>query len=286
MKGSLAAMVIAMERFIQRNPAHRGSIALLLTSDEEGTGENGTRRVMQWLKERQVVMDWCLLGEPSSVETVGDQIRIGRRGSLTGRLRVNGKQGHVAYPSKVENPIHCAGAALVELVRTHWDNGNSDYPPTSFQIVDIHAGDGVDNITPATLRATFNFRFCTESSVDSLCAGVSAILLEHGLDYELDWHLSGEPFLSEAGELRKAVSCAIADNTGLKTAFSTGGGTSDGRFIAPAGVEVIELGPVNATIHQVDECVAISELETLCRIYQAVLERLLSPHPAAATPSA
>ncbi len=279
MKGSLAAMVTALERLLERRPDLPGSIALLLTSDEEGPAVDGTVRVVEWLTEQGERIDWCLVGEPSSHARLGDRIRIGRRGSLSGNLRVLGRQGHVAYPDLAENPIHRALPALNELVSVTWDTGNAHFPPTSFQISNLQAGTGATNVIPGHCDVAFNFRFGTESSPESLQARVTSILDRHGLRYRIDWTLSGMPFLtSTRGPLVRTVQAAIRELTGIETELSTGGGTSDGRFIAPMGAEVIELGPVNATIHQIDECVRIDELERLSALYERIVEKLMTEH--------
>lgn len=275
MKGSLAAIVTAIERFLEDDAKFEGTLSLLLTSDEEGAATHGTAKVIDALRARGQAITWCLVGEPSSQSTLGDVIRNGRRGSLNGRLLVKGIQGHVAYPDAAANPIHLAAPALVELSRTVWDEGNEFYPPTSFQISNIASGAGAENMIPAILEARFNFRFCTESSADELQRRTLAILDAHGLDYALEWRLSGEAFLTAPGELLAAVSAAIRDVLGVDPRTSTGGGTSDGRFIAPTGAELVEFGPVNATIHKVDECIAQDDLDRLSTTYEAVLTRLL-----------
>lgn len=275
MKGSIAAMTIAVERFVTEHPDHKGSIAFLLTSDEEGPAISGTGKVVEYLQQQNITMDWCIVGEPSSQTAVGDQIRIGRRGSLTGRLTIIGTQGHVAYPERANNPIHRASAAINQLCSMQWDDGNPAYPPTSFQISDIHAGIGVGNVIPGRMELVFNFRHGTESTEHSLHEQVVAILRQHKLDFDLEWTISAQPFLTKPGKLIHAVCSAIDSVTGLEPIQSTGGGTSDGRFIAPGGTEVVELGPVNATIHQTDECVGIDELRLLARIYQTILYNLL-----------
>lgn len=277
MKGSIAAFVTACERFVAAHPKHRGSIALLLTSDEEGPAINGTRRVIETLNARGECIDWCLVGEPSSTKEVGDIVKNGRRGSLSGKLHVRGKQGHVAYPHLARNPIHLALPALEELAAKLWDEGNDHFPPTTFQISNIAAGTGAGNVIPGELEVDFNFRFSTETTADALRQCVAGILEHHALNYRIDWALSGEPFLTPAGDLVEAVKQAINDTTGLETQLSTSGGTSDGRFIAPTGAQVIELGPVNASIHQIDEHVRATDLDTLSSIYEAVLRRLLLP---------
>ncbi|HEV2622683.1 MAG TPA: succinyl-diaminopimelate desuccinylase [Frateuria sp.] len=277
MKGSVAAMVVALERFVAAHPRHRGRVALLLTSDEEGPANlDGVRRVAEAFRARGERLDWCVVGEPSSKERLGDLVRVGRRGSLSGTLVVRGVQGHVAYPEKASNPIHAFAPALAELAATRWDEGNADFPPTSFQVSNLNAGTGATNVIPGTLAAQINFRYSTASTAADLRARAEAILDRHGLDWQLDWNLSGEPFLSRAGgRLRETVRALCLDLCGVEPEQSTGGGTSDGRFIAPLGAEVVELGPVNATIHKVDECVAVEELERLPGLYQAICERLL-----------
>lgn len=276
MKGSLAAMVVAVENFVAACPDHRGSIAFLITSDEEGPATEGTVKVVETLVERGEQVDWCIVGEPSSTELVGDVVKNGRRGSLNARLLVRGKQGHVAYPHLARNPIHLAAPALAELAAETWDQGNAFFPPTSFQISNIHAGTGATNVVPGQLEALINFRFSTESTVEGLQQRVCDLLDRHGLDYELEWTLSGLPFLTEPGELLDGVAAAIRQVTGRDTQPSTSGGTSDGRFIATMGTQVVELGPVNATIHQLNEHISVADLETLKAIYQATLQRLLT----------
>jgi succinyl-diaminopimelate desuccinylase len=276
MKSSIAAMVTACERFVAAHRTHRGSIAFLITSDEEGPSIDGTVKVVEHLEARNEKIDWCLVGEPSSRERTGDIIKNGRRGSLNGKLCIHGKQGHVAYPGLADNPIHLAAPALAELAALDWDGGNDHFPPTSFQISNIHAGDGTVNVIPGTLDVLFNLRFSTESSVESIRTRTHAILDRHGLDYTLDWKLSGQPFLTPAGELVDAATAAIRKVTGIRTELSTSGGTSDGRFIAPTGAQVVELGPVNATIHQVNECIRVSEIDDLSVIYEEILKHLLS----------
>lgn len=275
MKGSLAAMLVAVERFVEANPDHRGSIAFLITSDEEGPALDGTVRVVETLRQRGEGIDWCIVGEPSSTDRLGDVVKNGRRGSLNGRLLVRGKQGHVAYPQLARNPIHLAAPALAELAAEQWDNGNAFFPPTSFQISNIHSGTGVTNVIPGELEALINFRFSTESTVEGLQARVHQLLYRHGLDYQVDWTVSGLPFLTEPGALLDAVAAAILEITGEPTTPSTSGGTSDGRFIATLGTQVVELGPRNATIHQVNECISASDLDGLTDIYQRTLEKLL-----------
>ncbi|MND35217.1 Succinyl-diaminopimelate desuccinylase [compost metagenome] len=276
MKGSLASMVIASERFVQDYPDHRGKVAFLITSDEEGPAHHGTKAVVERLKARNERLDWCIVGEPSSTTLLGDVVKNGRRGSLGAKMTVRGKQGHVAYPHLARNPIHLAAPALAELAAEHWDEGNAFFPPTSFQISNLNSGTGATNVVPGDLTALFNFRFSTESTVEGLQARVSAILDKHELDWSIDWALSGLPFLTEPGELLSAVSASIKGVTGRDTQPSTSGGTSDGRFIATMGTQVVELGPVNATIHQVDERILASDLDLLTEIYYQTLVRLLA----------
>jgi succinyl-diaminopimelate desuccinylase len=275
MKGSLAAMIIATERFVEKHPDHKGSIAYLITSDEEGPFINGTTKVVDTLEARNEKMDYCLVGEPSSTDSVGDIVKNGRRGSLTGDLIVHGVQGHVAYPHLAKNPVHLASAALAELSAAHWDNGNEFFPPTSFQISNIHAGTGAGNVIPGHLDVCFNFRFSTEVTDQELIARTKAILDKHGLDYDIKWTFNGQPFLTASGELVEATQKAIKAVTGKDTQLSTAGGTSDGRFIAPTGAQVVELGPVNATIHKVNECVRMQDLDKLTDMYEGILENLL-----------
>ena len=276
MKSSIAAMVTACERFIGSHAGHPGSIAFLLTSDEEGPSVDGTVKVIEHLKTRGEQIDWCLVGEPTSREHTGDVIKNGRRGSLNGVLRVYGQQGHVAYPQLADNPVHRAAPALAELVAAEWDAGNAHFPPTTFQISNINAGTGAENVIPGELHILFNLRFSTESSPASIQSRVLAILDRHGLDYRIDWKISGLPFITPAGELVDAARRAIHSITGQETELSTSGGTSDGRFIAPAGAQVVELGPPNATIHKTNECVNLAELDTLSSIYERILELLLA----------
>lgn len=276
MKGSLAAMVTATERFVAKHPDHRGSIAFLITSDEEGPAADGTVRVIEALETRGEKIDWCLVGEPSSNRKLGDVVKNGRRGSLGCILTVIGRQGHVAYPHLADNPVHRAAPALAELASVEWDQGNTFFPPTTFQISNINAGTGATNVIPGHCEVVFNFRFSTESSQVLLEKRVHEILDRHGLDYRIDWHLSGLPFLTEPGELVSAAQQAVRRVAGFDTKLSTAGGTSDGRFIAPTGAQVLELGPLNATIHQVDECIAVDDLDRLSDIYQRILENLLA----------
>ena len=276
MKGSVAAMVVALEQFVAAHPRHRGRVGLLLTSDEEGVAIDGLRKVADRFREVGEKIDWCVVGEPSAREKLGDLIRVGRRGSLSATLSVRGVQGHVAYPEKALNPIHAFAPALAELAAEHWDEGNADFPPTSMQVSNLNAGTGANNVIPGALTALFNFRYSTASRADDLRARSEAILRRHGVDFHIDWHLSGEPFLTPPGGLlRDTVVAVCRDLCGIDPEQSTGGGTSDGRFIAPLGAEVVELGPVNATIHKTDECVALDELERLPSLYIAVCERLL-----------
>lgn len=275
MKGSLAAMIIATERFVAKHPDHNGSIAYLITSDEEGPFINGTTRVIDTLEARNEKITWSLVGEPSSTHKLGDVVKNGRRGSLTGNLTVNGIQGHVAYPHLADNPIHKASPALAELAQMHWDNGNEFFPPTSFQIANINGGTGASNVIPGDLKVMFNFRYSTEVTAEELITRVVNILDAHGLDYDIDWVFNGLPFLTGDGPLLDATRDAIREVTGYDTDPQTSGGTSDGRFIAPTGAQVIELGPVNATIHKVNECVKVSDLEVLANCYERILEKLL-----------
>jgi succinyl-diaminopimelate desuccinylase len=280
MKGSLAAMITATEGFLAVHPDHAGSIAFLITSDEEGPSVDGTRKVMEALTARSEHIDYAVVGEPSSKERLGDVVKHGRRGSLTGTLRVQGKQGHVAYPQLADNPIHRAAPALAALAAEQWDEGNEHFPPTSLQISNVNAGTGADNVIPDALAAVFNLRFSTEQTPEAIQQRVQEILDAHdltvGRNCALDWHLSGLPFLTPAGELLEAGRDAIEAVTGITTQPSTTGGTSDGRFIAPTGTQVLEIGPVNATIHKVNECVAVAELDQLAAIYAEMLRRLLT----------
>ena len=276
MKGSLAAMVVAVEQFIAENPNHSGRIAFLITSDEEGIAANGTVKVVEWLNQQQIIPDYCLVGEPSSSTQCGDTIKNGRRGSLGCEMRILGQQGHVAYPQLASNPIHTAAPALAELSSHEWDRGNDFFPATSFQISNINAGTGATNVIPGELSVIFNFRFSTEVTDQQLRQRTEQILDKYQLDYELNWHLSGQPFLTAEGELVDAAVKAVKEVTGLDTELSTAGGTSDGRFIAPMGTQVVELGPVNATIHQIDECASVDDLNQLCDIYQSLLKHLFT----------
>lgn len=276
MKGGVAAMVVALERFVTAHPGHRGSVALLLTSDEEGAALDGTRRVMDHLTANNVHIDWCLVGEPSSIERLGDVIKVGRRGSITGRLTVEGIQGHVAYPAQADNPIHRSAPALAELCAIEWDQGNEQFPPTSFQISNIHAGAGVDNVIPGHLEVLFNFRFSTCLTPVQIQARVEEVLARHGLRFHVDWQAPNLPFLTTGGALLQAVQDTVQEVARFSPACLTTGGTSDGRFVAPTGAEVVELGPCNRTIHKVDECVGVAELESLTTMYEKILQRLLA----------
>lgn len=276
MKGSLAAMVVAVERFVAENPNHSGQIAFLITSDEEGVAINGTVKVVEWLKEQNKLPEWCLVGEPSSTAKCGDVIKNGRRGSLGCTLTVKGHQGHVAYPHLADNPVHRAAPVLAELAAEEWDQGNAFFPATSFQISNIKGGTGATNVIPGELEVIFNFRFSTELSEQQLIERTEQILDKHGLDYKANWNLSGLPFLTAEGDLVSATVASICEVTGLQPELSTAGGTSDGRFIAPHGVQVIELGPVNATIHKIDENISVDDLNTLTDIYQTLLNKLLA----------
>lgn len=276
MKGSLAAMICATESFLAKNPEPRGRIGFLITSDEEGPAVHGTRQVMQWLHDTARRMDWCLIGEPSSGETLGDVIKNGRRGSLNGWLKLQGRQGHVAYPQKALNPVHLALQALNELVNTEWDPGNEFFPATSFQISNVRAGTGATNVIPGELEVVFNFRFSTQTTAEELQHQVETLFTSHGLDFAIDWQLSGNPFITEPCELTAAVSDAINNICGIQAQLSTTGGTSDGRFIAPYGIPVVEFGPLNDTIHKVDEKVALQDLIDLTTIYEEVLRKLIA----------
>lgn len=275
MKGSLAAMTTACERFIKQHPDHKGRIGFLITSDEEGPAVNGTVKVVEWLQNQDEAIDWCVIGEPSSNKTTGDTIKNGRRGSLGCELIVKGVQGHVAYPQLAENPIHITTPALTELTSTIWDHGNEFFPATSFQISNINGGTGATNVIPGELKVVFNFRFSTEVTEQQLRERTEAILDKHKLQYEINWNLSGLPFLTASGNLVDAAVTSIKQVTGIDTELSTSGGTSDGRFIAPMGTQVLELGPCNASIHKVDESVKASELDTLSLIYEEMLKQLL-----------
>jgi len=276
MKSGLAAMVTATEEFIATHPAHSGSLAFLITSDEEGPSVDGTRRVAEVLRARGEHIDWCVVGEPSSEVSIGDTIKVGRRGSLSGRLTVHGVQGHIAYPQLAENPIHTLAPALAELVSRKWDEGTEHFQPTTFQVSNLNAGTGAPNVIPGELRARFNLRYSPAQKLTSLKTTVEDILQRHALRYTLEWYESGEPFYTASGRLTDAVAAAVAEVTGVRPKFSTAGGTSDGRFIAPLGAEVVELGVVSATIHKVNECVRVADIEALHRMYCNLLRRLLA----------
>lgn len=276
MKSSLAAFVTAIEAFVAAHPQHAGSIALLLTSDEEGDATHGTTLVVETLKARGETLDYCIVGEPTSTATLGDTIKNGRRGSLSGKLTVKGVQGHIAYPQLAKNPIHLAAPALAELAAEVWDEGNEYFPPTSWQMSNIKAGTGATNVIPGTLEVMFNFRFATVHTADALKARVHAILDRHGLDYDLAWTLGGKPFLTPRGGLVAALEGAIRDTLAITPELSTTGGTSDGRFIAEICPQVAEFGPVNATIHKLNECIAVDAIEPLSAIYRRTLENLLT----------
>ncbi|MDR4520836.1 MAG: succinyl-diaminopimelate desuccinylase [Nitrosomonas sp.] len=275
MKASLAAFITAIEAFIAQHPQHKGSIALLITSDEEGPAVNGTVKVVETLKARNETLDYCIVGEPTCVNRLGDTIKNGRRGSLSGYLTVHGVQGHIAYPHLAKNPIHLAAPAIAELAGITWDNGNEYFPPTTWHISNINGGTGATNIIPGAVSLIFNFRFSTASTVESLQAKVHEVLERHALKYDLKWELSGSPFLTPRADLANAMSAAIAQVTGIEPELSTSGGTSDGRFIADICPQVIEFGPCNATIHKLDEHVAVADIEKLSQIYQKTLEQLL-----------
>lgn len=276
MKGSLAAMVTAVENFIAEHPDHNGQISFLITSDEEGQFVDGTTRVVDTLISREEKVDWCIVGEPSSTKTLGDIIKNGRRGSFSGDLTVYGKQGHVAYPHLAKNPIHLAAPALAEFASTKWDDGNDFFPPTSFQVSNIQAGTGATNVVPGKLNAQFNFRFSSELTFDDLKERVIDILEKHELEYDIDWTYNGLPFLTKPGELVDAIVDAVQKTVDITPELSTSGGTSDGRFIAKMGTQVVELGPINATIHQINECVDAESLNQLSLIYQRILTNLMA----------
>ncbi len=275
MKSGLAAMVTACEEFVGRYPAHKGTIAFLITSDEEGPSVDGTRRVVEVLRERKETIDWCLVGEPSSESALGDTIKIGRRGSLSGRLTVHGIQGHIAYPQFADNPVHAVAPALAELAARTWDRGNEHFQPTTFQVSNISAGTGAPNVVPGELKARFNLRFSTEQTVDGLKAVVEELLRRHRVRHSLEWFVSGLPFLTVPGELSQAAIRAAQEQLQITPKLSTSGGTSDGRFIAPMGAQVIEIGVINETIHKVNECVLVADIDRLHRIYYRTLELLL-----------
>ncbi len=276
MKSGLAAMLTACEAFVGRHPAHKGTIAFLITSDEEGPSVDGTRRVVEVLRERHEPIDWCLVGEPSSEQVLGDTIKIGRRGSLSGRLTVHGVQGHIAYPQFADNPIHALAPALAELTSRRWDQGNEHFQPTSFQVSNISSGTGAPNVIPGELKARFNLRFSTEQTIPGLQATVEGLLRKHGVRHSLEWFVSGHPFLTVPGVLSEAAVRAVVESQNIQPKLSTGGGTSDGRFIAPLGAQVIELGVVNASIHKVNECVRVEDVDLLHRLYYRTLELLLT----------
>ena len=276
MKSSIAAMVVAVEEFVAAQPDHAGAIAFLITSDEEGPALDGTARVCDWLKSAGVRLDYCVVGEPTSVERLGDTIKNGRRGTLSGKLTVRGVQGHIAYPQLARNPIHLAAPLLAELVAVEWDRGNDHFPPTSWQMSNLHAGTGAGNVIPGELAIDFNFRFSTESTPASLRERFEAIVARHGVEHTLAWTLGGEPFLTAPGRLSEVLAGAIRERTGIATKLSTTGGTSDGRFLAKICAEVVELGPVNESIHKSDEHVAIADLDALKDVYRATLEQLVA----------
>lgn len=276
MKSGLAAMITATEEFVGAHPEHGGTIAYLITSDEEGPSVDGTKRVVEALRARGQAIDFCIVGEPSSEREIGDTVKIGRRGSLSGRLTVYGVQGHVAYPQLAENPVHTLAPALAELTGRQWDQGNEHFEPTTFQISNLNAGTGAPNVIPGELKARFNLRYSPVQTIDGLKETVESILRRHKVRYSLEWYLSGEPFYTPPGRLSRAVQEAVREVTGSDPALSTGGGTSDGRFIAPMGAQVIELGVVNRTIHKVNECVRIGEIDALHRMYASILRRLLT----------
>jgi succinyl-diaminopimelate desuccinylase len=276
MKSSIAAMVVAAEEFVAAKPAHRGGVALLITSDEEGPSIDGTARVCDWLVERGIGLDYCIVGEPTSVRRLGDTVKNGRRGTLSGALRVRGVQGHIAYPHLAKNPIHLVAPALAELVGIEWDRGNAHFQPTSWQVSNIHAGTGAGNVIPGEVVVDFNFRFSPQSTPEALRARVDLLLRRHGLDFEIAWTLGGEPFVTEPGVLSDALADAIREHAGVAPALSTSGGTSDGRFLKRICRELIELGPVNESIHKVDESIDVPSLDVLKNVYRGALERLVA----------
>ncbi len=276
MKGSLAAMVTGCEEFLRHHPGHRGSIGFLLTSDEEGPAIDGTARVIENLHERSERIDWCLVGEPTSEQRLGDVAKNGRRGSLNALIEVHGVQGHVAYPQRADNPVHRFAPALAELAAMEWDRGNDHFPATSFQVANLHAGTGADNVIPGRLRAQVNWRYSTELDAERIRERLCEVLDRHRLRYELSFKPAGKPFLTAPGELTAAVQDAVRQSCGIDCQLSTAGGTSDGRFIAPTGAQVVEIGPVNATIHKVNECVAVADLDALAALYRTLLVRLLA----------
>lgn len=275
MKGGLAAMVVAAKRFAAAHPDHQGRIGFLITGDEEGPSVDGTVKVVEELSRRGEKIDWCVVGEPSSLEKFGDTIRNGRRGSLSGNLTVNGIQGHVAYPQSADNPIHRVVPALVDLMNTRWDEGNTEFPPTSFQVSNFNAGTGAGNVIPGHATVRFNFRYSTSVTARELKQRTESILTGYKLRYDLKWHAMGEPFLTRPGRLSKAVAESVQQSTGITPLFDTGGGTSDGRFIAPTGAEVVEFGPLNTSIHKLNECTSIDDLEKLAGIYLGIMHKLL-----------
>jgi succinyl-diaminopimelate desuccinylase len=276
MKSGLAAMVTATEEFVREHPSHKGSIAFLITSDEEGPSVDGTKRVMETLNARKERIDWCVVGEPSSEKVVGDTIKVGRRGSFSGRLTVHGVQGHVAYPQLAVNPVHSFAPALAELVSREWDQGNEFFQPTTFQISNFNAGTGAPNVIPGELKARFNLRYSPVQTLEGLKETVEGILRKHGVKFTIEWYLSGEPFYTPPGKFSEAVSAAVREVTGNTPKYSTGGGTSDGRFIAPTGAQVVELGVINASIHKVNECVKVAEIDALHQMYVKTLRNLLA----------
>ncbi len=275
MKSGVAAMVVAAEEFAAAVPAHAGSVALLITSDEEGPSRDGTARVCDWLTAQGTRLDYCVVGEPTSVRRLGDTIKNGRRGTLSGKLRIRGVQGHIAYPQLARNPIHLAAPLLAELIGVEWDRGNAHFPPTSWQMSNIHAGTGAGNVIPGEIVVDFNFRFSTESTPESLRSRLEAIAARHGVEHEVAWTLGGEPFLTAPGALSEALAQSIRSEAGVETELSTTGGTSDGRFISKICKEVVEFGPINASIHKIDEHVEIASLDMLKNVYRATLERLV-----------
>jgi succinyl-diaminopimelate desuccinylase len=276
MKSGLAAMITATEEFVATHPQHKGTIAYLITSDEEGPSVDGTKRVVETLSSRNEHIDWCIVGEPSSEQVIGDTIKVGRRGSFSGRLTVHGVQGHVAYPQLAENPVHTLAPALAELTSREWDKGTEHFQPTTFQVSNLNAGTGAPNVIPGELKARFNLRYSPVQTQEGLKEVVEGILRKHGVRFSVEWYVSGEPFYTPPGRLSDAVGAAVQDAVGSRPKLSTGGGTSDGRFIAPLGAQVVELGVVNATIHKVNECVRIEEIDALHRMYVNVLRNLLT----------
>jgi succinyl-diaminopimelate desuccinylase len=276
MKSGLAAMVTATEEFVRAHPKHRGTIAFLITSDEEGPSVDGTKRVAEMLAGRGERIDWCVVGEPSSESALGDTVKVGRRGSFSGRLTVHGVQGHVAYPQLAENPVHTLAPALAELTSRVWDNGTEYFQPTSFQVSNLNAGTGAPNVIPGELKARFNLRYSPAQTLEGLKETVEGILRKHGVRYTIEWYVSGEPFYTPPGDLSNAVGLAVEEVTGSRPKLSTGGGTSDGRFIAPLGAQVVELGVINASIHKVNESVRVADIDALHRIYVGVMRRLLA----------